>query len=349
MGSALHHLQGSFRKRYPGPIGVAVVLFALEVITYNQRYLTDSLDGVPLTLAVVLHAMRAAVLATVIVRPAYISHQGGVIFTILVTQILLMASFADNQDTTLYLVAVISGMSVLFATFTSMRQSVVIAAVSAICVGIVVYPEGLAPALAISQSAFAGAVFGASPAAVAWFRHGWSQAQQRAESLAETDVLTGLLNRRGLVARIPAMVAEAERKGGQLVAVAMDLDHFKAINDAHGHAVGDQVLVDTAAALKSSFRRYDVLGRSGGEEFVALLLTTAGNAASIAERARLAVPKRTAPHDVTISIGVAAASPPRTRTVDPVDWALGLLEEADRLLYQAKESGRNLVLAGWDD
>jgi len=117
----------------------------------------------------------------------------------------------------------------------------------------------------------------------------------------------------------------------------LDLDNFKAINDAHGHLVGDQVLVDFTGRAKAALRRPDHLGRFGGEEFVALLPETGiDEALVVAERLRAAVASSTAAHGCTVSIGVAG-SDAGDATVDAI------LSRADTAMYAAKAAGRNCV------
>jgi len=161
--------------------------------------------------------------------------------------------------------------------------------------------------------------------------------------LASTDFLTGLPNRRAFMARMEDQLARLQRDVGESAAVLMlDIDHFKRVNDVHGHAVGDAVLCHLAAILRASDRKIDTPGRMGGEEF-ALLLPGAGiaAAAAFAERLRQTVadsvwPGDGAPLSVTVSIGIAAIDA-RDLTADAA------LKRADRSLYRAKAAGRNQV------
>jgi diguanylate cyclase (GGDEF)-like protein len=165
---------------------------------------------------------------------------------------------------------------------------------------------------------------------------------------ARVDPLTGLLNRRGLDERMEAEIARAAREGTPLGAVAFDLDHFKRVNDAHGHEIGDRVLVWLGGLLKEQARGIDVLSRVGGEEFLVLLPGADHDAAAVfAERVRTAV---ATPGDgrhraglpeslrLTISAGVSSA-------VAPVNGPR-LHAEADQALYAAKRSGRNRTVVG---
>ena len=160
---------------------------------------------------------------------------------------------------------------------------------------------------------------------------------------AHEDVLTGLHNRRHAEFALPLLV-EGARMASQVISVAtLDVDHFKRINDTHGHAVGDAVLQQLAQLLRHRLRSADLMARIGGEEFLAVLVGIAPpQAAEICERLRLAV----AEHDwvaitpgllVRISVGIAGGS------LQPQEQGDGLLERADRALYAAKRGGRNRV------
>jgi len=165
---------------------------------------------------------------------------------------------------------------------------------------------------------------------------------ERLKSEARVDPLTGLLNRRGLQERLGVEVARANREGGRLAAVALDIDHFKTVNDLHGHEVGDRVLTWLGATIRGEVRGLDIAARQGGEEF-AVVMVGAGEAEAhvLAERIRGAVgtarerDRFGVPSDLVVSVsaGVAAAS-------GPLDGA-GLLAAADVALYAAKRSGRD--------
>lgn len=160
---------------------------------------------------------------------------------------------------------------------------------------------------------------------------------------ARRDALTGLANRRDLQERLPARLVAAAAQQRPVSLAVIDLDHFKRINDRHGHALGDRVLVSIARLLREGLRHSDVLARVGGEEFVVVLFDTAPDLAlEVLERLR----HRVEGHAwsacaeglaVTLSIGVAHA---------PGYELVPLFERADRALYRAKAEGRNkLVLA----
>jgi diguanylate cyclase (GGDEF)-like protein len=157
---------------------------------------------------------------------------------------------------------------------------------------------------------------------------------------AATDPLTGVLNRRGFF-QGAAMVMERNRgRLGPVSVLAFDLDHFKSINDRWGHAVGDSVLQLFATVARKTMRADDVIGRFGGEEFVAILPGALADAAVVAERVRAAFAAAGAEFDgrqiaATVSTGVASGSP--LATVE------ALIAQADAALYCAKMNGRDRV------
>jgi diguanylate cyclase (GGDEF)-like protein len=161
-----------------------------------------------------------------------------------------------------------------------------------------------------------------------------------AEMRAATDMLTGLANHRSVQDTLNRMVAQAGRSKTQLAAILFDLDHFKKVNDIHGHAKGDEVLASVGAAVAATARESDFVGRYGGEEFVALLPDTdVDGAASLAEKLRIVIEALEIPdldRRLSASFGVA---------VLPGNAATGeqLLRAADRALYAAKNAGRNRV------
>lgn len=165
-----------------------------------------------------------------------------------------------------------------------------------------------------------------------------------------TDALTDVANRRFFDRRLHEEISLWRRRGGSLSCLLVDLDHFKQINDRHGHQVGDLVLQQVARTLNLELRASDVLARYGGEEFILLLPDTdSAQAAEIAERLRAAVAALAWPQtpggrlQVTASIGLASVdSSQRNLLDDPDRW---LLRQADSALYLAKAGGRNRVAA----
>jgi two-component system cell cycle response regulator len=167
---------------------------------------------------------------------------------------------------------------------------------------------------------------------------------ERLEAMLVEDSLTGLSNRRFILTQLTSAVSGARRHGRSLTVAIIDIDHFKSVNDQHGHAAGDRVLAAVAAALREHLRAEDQLGRLGGEEFLAVLPDSdAGAAAAAGEKLRAEVARlRVAQegHDlgVTISIGWAAW--------DGEEAPDELLDRADHALYQAKRGGRDRVEGG---
>jgi diguanylate cyclase (GGDEF)-like protein len=159
-------------------------------------------------------------------------------------------------------------------------------------------------------------------------------------SEAHLDVLTKALTRRAFMDELARATATYQRSGRACSLIMFDLDHFKAVNDTHGHAVGDAVLRAVAHVVQSELRRCDVLGRLGGEEFGVLVMADHATALEIAERLRAVIEGtivRDYPHvGFTASLGVATTDP-QTDTRD------ALIAAADMRLYAAKEGGRNQV------
>jgi two-component system, cell cycle response regulator len=173
-------------------------------------------------------------------------------------------------------------------------------------------------------------------------------AREAMSERATRDALTGLLNRGAIMEFLGRELARSDREGRPLGVLLGDLDHFKTVNDTHGHLAGDAVLRETAQRIRAARRVYDLVGRYGGEE---LLVVAPGcdlqAAAGIAERLRRAVGDQ--PFDiaegripVTISWGVAAYTPESGAGVETV------VRRADEALYAAKRGGRDRVACGAD-
>jgi diguanylate cyclase (GGDEF)-like protein len=161
-----------------------------------------------------------------------------------------------------------------------------------------------------------------------------------AELRAATDALTGLPNNRSVQETLKRMSAQAGRTSTPLAAILFDLDHFKQVNDVHGHAKGDEVLAAVGDAVSSAIRASDFVGRYGGEEFVALLPDTDGEGAvHVAEKLRGAISQIDVPgvsRRVSASFGLAVLP---FDAVEPEQ----LLRVADRALYSAKANGRDRI------
>ncbi len=164
------------------------------------------------------------------------------------------------------------------------------------------------------------------------------RAQEQLERMADTDAMTGLLNRRGLEKAADALFDVAERRGETVAALIFDVDRFKRVNDLYGHDFGDETLRVLAAMLT---QRFPVVGRWGGEEFLALIAVGCAEAAEAAEalRAEFAAREITLAGEAlrcTLSVGVAAA-------VEPF-YLAPLVSRADTALYAAKAGGRDRVV-----
>ncbi|HPD15945.1 MAG TPA: GGDEF domain-containing protein [Planctomycetota bacterium] len=163
------------------------------------------------------------------------------------------------------------------------------------------------------------------------------------ERLALLDPLTGLPNRRHLEAVLAARLEEARRLGGSLGVLLADVDHFKRLNDRHGHSLGDDALRMVGMTLACDVRAYDLVGRWGGDEFLGIFpRVTLDELRSIAERKRVLVEGAFLTTDggpvrVTTSIGIALGQ--------PGEAAESLLAAADERLYESKARGRNCVSA----
>lgn len=162
---------------------------------------------------------------------------------------------------------------------------------------------------------------------------------EEAQRLARMDPLTGLANRRHLLDQAEAMTGRHLRSGRPMAVLMADIDHFKRVNDLHGHAIGDTVLTEVAQRIRATLRARDIIGRIGGEEFTAALDAAAETARALAERlcetvGATPIPTSVGPLSVTISVGIA--------TLNPADTGLdSMLARADTALYHAKNTGRN--------
>jgi diguanylate cyclase (GGDEF)-like protein len=164
--------------------------------------------------------------------------------------------------------------------------------------------------------------------------------RERLRNLALRDGLTNLYNRRFLEEILERLCADAERRKASISAIMMDLDHFKMVNDQHGHAAGDAVLREVAAAVLSCLRTTDVACRYGGEEFAIILPDcSAPAAAAKAEQIRSRINERTTASGLAVTVSLGVASIPET-----CGGQAKLLPEADAALYAAKQQGRDRVV-----
>jgi len=166
----------------------------------------------------------------------------------------------------------------------------------------------------------------------------------RSVSMAFTDALTGLYNRRYMSTNLDRKIMEIAETTKPISVILFDIDHFKPVNDTYGHASGDEVLRELSSRISSNLRGSDFAARYGGEEFTVVMPNTASDTALVvAERLRqlvgntpFQISARQEPLTVTISLGVAT-------TTNPMEEASELLQRADQSLYQAKKAGRNRV------
>ncbi len=160
------------------------------------------------------------------------------------------------------------------------------------------------------------------------------------EQIALLDPLTGLANRRYIESHLKTCLDEWTRYYWPFGVLMLDLDHFKNINDTHGHATGDEVLKMVSRVLFSNLRSFDLAGRWGGEEFVVICLNVdRAQLLDLAERLRVLVQESSVPHagGVRVTTSIGAASP------RPGDSVQSILARADAMLYESKKAGRNRV------
>ena len=173
------------------------------------------------------------------------------------------------------------------------------------------------------------------------------EARRQLQVMARTDILTGIWNRGHLMDRFAEEFQRAKRQGRALGCLLLDLDHFKAVNDRFGHPAGDRVLRQIGATLAAQVRRYDIVGRYGGEEFLIVVTETPlASLVDLAERIRIAIEKG-------IRIGEAAETLVVTASVGVAVMGAGdtdidaIIKRADDALYRAKKEGRNKVIGSW--
>jgi diguanylate cyclase (GGDEF)-like protein len=174
------------------------------------------------------------------------------------------------------------------------------------------------------------------------------QQNQELKKRAYIDPLSGCFNRRAFFERVEPLFQSvaAGGAGERLVCIMCDIDHFKSFNDKYGHAVGDLVIQQVAAAIARSLRTDDILCRYGGEEFCMILPSPEGDGTEVGERIRARIEKEAGSGvrtidglRVTSSVGVALFE-----SGDPLHSVSELIEQADQALYSAKKTGRNKVV-----
>ncbi len=170
-------------------------------------------------------------------------------------------------------------------------------------------------------------------------RNDLEERAERLEVLSQTDELTGLLNRRAFIDRASSLIKQAQRSGLSYAFYMIDIDHFKRINDLHGHDFGDQVLSAVAKILADNTRDNDILARIGGEEFALMTLDQPRDASGQLAEKLLAAIRQAPILDITVTASLGC-------TISTTASFEQIYKDADVLLYQAKHQGRNQAICG---
>jgi diguanylate cyclase (GGDEF)-like protein len=332
------------RARYSGPAAPVVLLFGVDAIGSTSQYLHPSLFDEPgeLTIYVVLHVMRLAVLALALSLPRLMGRLLVPVALFAVVSTIPVSTLHDETSDSGLWITVAVALGVVVATYVDTRPLLAFLAVASSCVLTVILIHDEPPAGYLTASLYAVTAAVLPALIVQRYRTLLIRARSEAERSARTDVLTGLPNRRGLAEDLPGLVRRAHRAGARLAVLVADLDHFKRVNDRLGHGAGDDVLAAAGAALGAAVRPGDVVARIGGEEFVVVLeVADPAGAAASAERLRGAVAAATGGRGVTVSIGGVVRPPPRSDEAET--WLAGATAAADRLMYRSKQAGRDCV------
>ncbi len=169
-------------------------------------------------------------------------------------------------------------------------------------------------------------------------RNALEEKAERLELLSQTDELTGLLNRRAFTNRAHQLLKQADRNEQSCSFMLLDIDHFKQINDLHGHACGDAVLHQLGQLLRQNCREHDVLARIGGEEFAMICMDRPSDCAAAFGEKLLKLISNQPIEGVTVTVSIGVFSAAKLSFEQ-------LYKQADLLLYQAKRAGRNRVIA----
>jgi diguanylate cyclase (GGDEF)-like protein len=326
-----------------GPAGVALLLLATDPGAAQARW-------VPLLQ--LISAGLFLLVGTVVLRRTVSAGQlTG--FSVGATAILVLLALTLTDDVLRLVTALaVLVMPLYTAVFAGVRAAVGHA--GAAVVGAVLLVEHLAPAGGTGPARVIGVVLlvAAPTAFTLLLRHRLDTALRRAEVLATTDPLTGLLNRRGMLERSSPLIAAARRDGQQVAVLVADVDHLKQVNDSRGHLCGDEVLRMVADEIRAACREPDLVVRLGGEEVVVVMAVSApGEVLTCAERIRLAVRsgagRRAGLPSVTISVGGVVGSPPHLLPGDEAGrWLHHRMDEADDRMHEAKRAGRDRVVLG---
>jgi diguanylate cyclase (GGDEF)-like protein len=242
------------------------------------------------------------------------------------------------------------------AWYLSARALAVHLAVVPVLVAVVQHVPGMPLALWVVQVLVSTTMLGGAAVMVFVLHSKVRELLAHHQGLAHRDPLTGLLNRRGLAVRSGQLRDHAVASSQQLAALVVDIDHFKRLNDDHGHSAGDEVLAVVAGVLEDSIGPDALAVRTGGEEFLVLLATASDQAVrTTADRIRRSVVEVTSvtcpQWPVTVSIGSAWVEP--TSHEEGNEVLRDLVAKADSALYAAKHSGRNRVVhegdPAWDE
>ena len=232
------------------------------------------------------------------------------------------------------------------ASHLGLRELVGVVGLCAVAVALLLTGQGVG-GTALAPAVLTVTALGAVPAGVVWtLRRRLETAVAEAERVSRHDPLTGLLNRHGLAVAAPALVAAAAGRGAEVGVLVLDVDHFKTVNDGHGHAVGDEVLRALAGVVRATARGGDLVARLGGEE-MCLVVVCGGpgggraELAALGERLRAGVAAAGTRPAVTVSVGGACLRP--AAHDEPEQLVLRLVEQADGPLYEVKRSGRDGV------
>jgi diguanylate cyclase (GGDEF)-like protein len=195
---------------------------------------------------------------------------------------------------------------------------------------------------AVTAIAVTAAILAAARVVVV-LRRALERAASEARAHAILDPLTAAVNRRGLENAAVALLHDGRRRAQTVGAIMIDVDDFKAINDAFGHQAGDRVLKEVCAAIRSCVRSDDIVARLGGEEFAVLTVLPPLDLAELGERIRRRVAERCGNLAVTVSLGVTWADPAASHPHRDLQGLWQLIDRADALMYLAKRQGRDQV------
>ena len=349
-GSRIASLAGEERRRFFAfarnrlQRDLALLKFAMPLlflVGWIRDYVVDgdrAVATLPLRVAMcALLLLAAALLATRRLRRW--QEAGNVAYLVLFGACIALTTIQEPARLSLVHV-VIALMLIIWLRF-SLRARTAAGVILALCLPLagILFALRADPALWIAYALFAVMGICIGLASRRTHLEGWLdlfRIRHRLLLRLHRDSLTGVANRDAWQATATLAHARAMQAGHPVCVVFFDLDHFKAINDRHGHAAGDAILRDAAQAMRTHLRKGDLVARIGGEEFVALLAGAAlEDAIALAERVRASVQALPAPFPVTLSAGVACAGAGESLE--------SLTARADHALLMAKRSGRNRV------